>query len=45
LVFNEKLQEFCCLIKPDGEFFELIKKKELAIFDLDDNMVNYNLLD
>lgn len=44
-IFNEKLQEFCCLIKPDGEFFEQIKKKELAIFDLDANMDNYNLLD
>ena len=44
-VFLDKLQEFCALVKPDGEFFEQIKKKELAIFDLDANLNNYNLLD
>lgn len=36
-VFNNKLQEFCCIVKPDSEFFQEIKKKELGLFDYDKN--------
>jgi hypothetical protein len=33
VLFNEKLQEFCSIVKPDSDFFQNIKKKELYLLD------------
>lgn len=32
-LFNDKLQEFCSIVKPDSDFFQDIKKKELWLLD------------
>lgn len=32
-LFNEKLQEFCSIVKPDNQFFQDIRKKELSLFE------------
>lgn len=40
-LFNERLQEFCSIVRPDNKFFQDIKKKELWLFELKkDNFEN-----
>lgn len=34
-IFDGKLQEFCSMVRPDSEFFEQIKQKELYLLQKD----------